>query len=98
MQINTNQFIRYGEFYGYPSCCITSFQKVVVGESPIHASQLKAGQGSGFIPCLECATKVINGICELKDIILPTRKCEGQFPKGHSLKAKVKETNELKLK
>ena len=89
MQIN-DSIISFGEFYGYPSCCIHSFHQVLRGEKSIHTVQLNAGRGTGFVPCLNHAHQIENGEVQLENLILPTRKCEHAFPKGHKIKAKVK--------
>jgi hypothetical protein len=93
MNINENQMISYGEYYGYPSCCIRSFHDILLGKKNISLIQLNAGNGSGFIPCLEHAKQVQEEKIKLEEIILPTRMCEGKFPHGRpKLSARVKET------
>lgn len=82
----------YGDYYGYPSCCIQSFHKVLLGTESISILQLEVGRGTGFIPCKNHTHKIKTGECTLEQIILPTRKCTSAFPDGKGqLKIKIKE-------
>jgi hypothetical protein len=65
-----------GKFYGYPSCCIKSFISTSIPNRT--ASQLLVHNGSGFIPCPECAEKIIMGQTTLEQLIT-NRFCSTEF-------------------
>lgn len=54
-----------GKYYGYPKCCIDSF----IADTKRTRSQRYTHKGSGFIPCNNCATKIINGESTLEQLI-----------------------------
>jgi hypothetical protein len=68
-----------GKFYGYPTCCITSFVNDITGTNKRTPSQLQVHNGSGFIPCHNCATKIIMGQTTLEQLITE-RICSTEFP------------------
>ena len=67
-----------GQYYGYPKCCIDNFIKKRVKRGSINDH---ASNGSGFIPCDNHATQIINKQIKLEDLIL-NRICEKHFPNG----------------
>jgi len=76
MDLSTYQ--NKGHYYGYPKCCIDHFIKKRVKHGSIND---QAGNGSGFIPCDNHATQIINKQIKLEDLI-SNRICEKQFPDG----------------
>lgn len=66
-----------GEHYGYPKCCIASFEQTMgaIG-NPLGA---EAGEETGFIPCPSCAKLIINQEIKLGDLII-NRKHSLPFP------------------
>ncbi len=67
-----------GRFYGYPQCCIDSFcnRTEFLKKGCI---QFRAAKGHGFIPCLECARKVLRGETSLADLVI-NRSAQTAFP------------------
>ena len=49
------QWKYFGNYYGYPKCCIDSFCNEVITRS-----QRKAGNNTGFIPCKDHARMILN--------------------------------------
>ena len=79
-QIEYLQFT--GIYYGYPSCCIQSFIHDY-GTNTVKrtSTQLQVHENSGFIPCHNCATKILAGEITLKQLIAD-RICSFEFPKS----------------
>lgn len=75
-----------GIFYGYPQCCIEAFCRLdhVVEES-LTGNRLAAdmGNGTGFVPCRQCAEKIQKGNLKLKDLI-SGRKSLLPFPRANN--------------
>ena len=67
-----------GEYYGYPECCIRAFHTFVMFRD-ISPERQRAAK-NGFVPCQDCAEKILNGQRKLHELILPTRKCDKPFP------------------
>jgi hypothetical protein len=74
-KIAMDYWIAVGKYYGYPSCCITSFCE----SAAITNTQNAVHQHTGFIPCDECATKIYVGETTLNALITD-RKCLTPFP------------------
>ena len=55
-----------GKYYGYPKCCIDSF---IIDDTKRTQNQRYAHKGLGFIPCNDCATKIINGENTIEQLI-----------------------------
>ena len=70
------QIRKYGEIFGYPSCCINEFinDKVYYdkfGEDcRSHAQIVIAQEVGGFVPCKKHAEEIISGEISLSDIII----------------------------
>lgn len=65
-----NQQIKYryeliGKYYRYPKCCIDSF----IIDTERTQNQRYLHKGLGFIPCNNCATKIINGENTIEQLI-----------------------------
>ena len=54
-----------GKYYGYPKCCIDSF----IGDTKRTCTQRYVHKGLGFIPCNNCAIKIMNGENRLEQLI-----------------------------
>jgi len=54
-----------GEFYGYPKCCIDSF----IDDTKRTRTQRYVHKGLGFIPCNNCASKIMNGENTIEQLI-----------------------------
>ena len=60
-------FYRKGIYYGYPKCCIKSFN-ITMG-ALMNPKGAMAGQDTGFIPCESCAERVLSGEFKLHELI-----------------------------
>jgi hypothetical protein len=69
-----------GDYYGYPRCCTKEFMETFYKQKTIE--QQKAGNGTGFLPCVKHAEEILAGKIKLTDLILPTRKHPKPFPRG----------------
>lgn len=69
-----------GKHLGYPQCCCESF---VTNDPPWHENQFEASKinnkPTGFIPCLQCANRIINNEITLVELI-KDRENKGIFP------------------
>lgn len=77
-----NQWIKYGQRFGYPECCIQAFiERNKYNDNIIRPRriQLRIGNRTGFIPCSYCTWKVLSGKCKLEDL-LKDRKERRKFP------------------
>jgi len=54
-----------GKYYGYPKCCIDSF----IVDTKRTQTQRYVNKGLGFIPCNNCATKIMNGENTIEELI-----------------------------
>lgn len=46
-----DQWRWFGEYYGYPECCVEEFCSI--GEGPFNSNQFT---GTGYVPCRHCVT------------------------------------------
>jgi len=60
----TDQWQYFGNYYGYPKCCIDSFCY-----EPMTRSQKRLGNGTGFIPCKKHARLISLRQTTLKELI-----------------------------
>ena len=67
-----------GKYYGYPRCCIKSFEKHWGPPKPV---QSKIANRRGFIPCMACCKLIIDDKIKIEDLI-KNRECELSFPNG----------------
>ena len=74
----TEQYLKTGLFYGYPTCCIDDFINRTLAKEPPFVEQERAGAYSGFLPCPTHAKQVLEKKVALKDLI-QLRKCETPF-------------------
>ncbi len=72
-----------GDYYGYPRCCQKEFYETFYNLGKRTEDQRKAGNGSGFVPCVKHAEEILTGKIKLEDVILPTRKHPKAFPNKH---------------
>ena len=76
-----------GLYFGYPTCCIEYFLTYYDFDRSNKNQQyakscIKAGQGTGFIPCPSHCKEIRNGITRIEDCI-NNRRCEiHSFPNG----------------
>ena len=68
-----------GEWFGYPRCCIDYF--LISAGAMLNDEGAEAGMNTGFIPCPNCAKKVLDGKIKLGDLI-KNRKAPDAFPNG----------------
>jgi hypothetical protein len=66
------KLIGWGNYYGYPQCCIDSFTNLFDPKTRSE-EQEKVHWDSGFIPCREHALEILAGKTTLEALILPTR-------------------------
>lgn len=71
-----DQYELLGKYYGYPKCCIYSFINDNLKRT---RKQKYVHKGLGFIPCNNCATKIINGENKIEQLI-KNRICSKVFP------------------
>jgi hypothetical protein len=83
-----NQEINYrelfGKYYGYPKCCIDSF---IIGTKKTR-NQRYSHKRLGFIPCNNCATKIMNGEITIEQLI-KNRIYSKAFPKNSRKKERI---------
>jgi len=73
---------KIGEYYGYPKCCIDNFMaNILTGKmrKPEYKDNIKAANGTGFIPCNKHSEQILKRDINLEDII-HNRSCELPFP------------------
>lgn len=70
-----------GRYFGYPVCCIHSYEDIQSngGRKTAEQSLIAAVYGGGFIPCQNHAIKVLAGEISL-DSLIQNRICEIPFP------------------
>lgn len=78
-----------GKHFGYPECCIESFERTMGAVG--NPKGAEAGNGTGFIPCPSCADKVNKGEIKLEELI-HNRKHSLPFP-NNSFRIVSKELN-----
>lgn len=68
---------QYGQYYGYPTCCIdefVGFQKDgVIQPARFRPKEQQKAQKNGFIPCVKHAKEILQGKIHIEDLILKTR-------------------------
>lgn len=75
-----DSWVLLGLYYGYPTCCIESFCK-----SPHYLDKAfgdmrtETGNGTGLVPCTNCATKINSKEITLESLI-SDRIDKGKFP------------------
>lgn len=78
-----NRFTAFGQYFGYPKCCIEWFMDSRVHKTIPYAlteTQQVVEEGEGFIPCPSCARKVLRERLQLSDLILDSRICPTPYP------------------
>ena len=78
------QYDLLGKFYGYPECCIDSF----ILDIKRTRNQRYVHKGLGFIPCNNCATKIMNGENTLEQLI-KNRIFSKEFPTTYVKKQRI---------
>jgi len=73
-----------GEFYGYPKCCIDSF----IDDTKRTRTQRYVHKGLGFIPCNNCASKIMNGENTIEQLI-KNRIFSKAFPSTYMKKQRI---------
>ncbi len=58
-----------GQRYGYPICCVSHFVRTLANGGRPSATQILAGEKTGFLPCPEHSLKLITGRITLADLI-----------------------------
>ena len=82
----------YGEYYGYPKCCIKSF-KYSMNKKP----NVQAEQSSGLIPCDKHTEDIYHRRIKLHDLV-KNRICKSNFPYDPNEYINKLEYNNLLLK
>lgn len=78
-------FKEAGDYYGYPDCCIRSVaERAVKGREDgvweeLDENQQQVVDNKGFIPCPECAKKLVETNQPLSSLI-KNRKCPTPYP------------------
>jgi hypothetical protein len=73
-----------GKYYGYPKCCIDSF----ILDIKRTRNQRYVHKGLGFIPCNNCATKIMNGENTIEQLI-KNRIFSKEFPTTYMKKQRI---------
>jgi hypothetical protein len=65
----------FGEYFGYPPCCVAAF--------PNESVRLGPWVGTGFLACKECASEASKDFGKfIQEKIKPHRSCREPFPHG----------------
>lgn len=74
----------WGDYYGYPKCCIRSFHSMLRKNILFHqiSDVRKNATKNGFIPCAACAKKIVAGTITIEELISPNRQCPTPFTRG----------------
>ena len=77
----TSERQSWGEYYGYPKCCIRAFHKMLVEDIKITEISLerRTAAKEGFVPCERCAKKILLGNTEIWKYIETHRQCPTPF-------------------
>ena len=70
----------YGNYFGYPKCCINQFVKMVLAEKTPTRLQKNIGEKTGFIPCSYCSWKILTKKVMLDELV-QNRRCKIPFRK-----------------
>ena len=76
MKTQEEAIFEAGEYYGYPPCCIKSFDS----KFP-RPTNFIPNNRTGFLPCFKCSNRIMNGEIKIEDLITK-RKCVTHFPDG----------------
>ena len=71
------QWVALGKHYGYPDCCIVDFCMTHWTARTIN--QEKVHNNQGFVPCPNCADKIVEGKAKIEDLIVD-RKSKSPYP------------------
>jgi len=70
------KWTKLGQYFGYPNCCIIDFCErgytMTEEQEAVHS-------GTGFVPCPNCAGKILRGEATLEGLLLD-RQCPMPFP------------------
>lgn len=70
-----------GKYFGYPICCISSYEKILIngGKKTAEQAYLTITDSSGFIPCPEHSKQILEGKITINSLI-NNRICPFPFP------------------
>lgn len=70
-----------GRYFGYPICCISSYEKILAngGKRTAEQAYLSIVNNSGFIPCHEHSKQILEGKITIESLI-NNRICPLPFP------------------
>ena len=77
-----------GRYFGYPECCIDYFNtrgKLIKNKQTCNDITSSVSCNKGFIPCINCATQIVDGKIKLEDLIT-NRECETAFPNDDGIR------------
>ena len=72
-----------GIYYGIPTCCICSFISTPINERSDDVKQLCSEMKVGFVPCSECAKRILDGEVQ-PDELIHNRHAKKEFPRSLS--------------
>jgi hypothetical protein len=77
----TSQKQCWGDYYGYPSCCIKAFHRMLLKDLKFNEISVERQSATkhGFVPCKNCAIKIVKGEIMIETLIQPTRQCPKPF-------------------
>jgi len=79
-----------GLYFGYPKCCIEWFvdrHEKATSRHDLKLPESQTGYNNGFLPCPECAKKVVPGT---EHELIKNRYCSHLFPEEGDLTTEVK--------
>jgi hypothetical protein len=77
----SNVIWKYGDYYGYPDCCIKAFEDYFYQRIEFEQLSLVRQKTSlkGFIPCETCAKKILSKELNIAKLINAKRKHHKSF-------------------
>lgn len=70
----------YGNYFGYPKCCINQFVKMVLAEKTPTRLQRKVCESTGYVPCSYCSWRILTKQVVLDELV-QNRRCKIPFRK-----------------
>jgi len=86
----------YGDYLGYPKCCIENFGDIAIPFVMRHPDTQAAAK-NGFLPCPAHAKQLLNKEVTYTELINPNRKCTVPFKVNMTHEERVQVSAELDL-
>ena len=75
----------FGNYYGYPKCCIKEFNNRY-NKKPPNKLQYKVAKHQGFIPCIVCCKLIKHNEIKIENLI-QNRECELSYPNDEGVRS-----------